>query len=119
MRDEPILEGTLIARQVRRTVDTRLEARSDLKGRAGLMTVAARARPVRIGNISPSGAMVYFGGVPHIGEAVSLQLREREQRFGHICWVRQGRVGIEFRGSSVDRRGDVPNDDQGENRRGP
>ena len=40
--------------------------------------------------------MVVCDEIPHIGESVALQLLDRSRRAGHVRWVRDGRIGINF-----------------------
>ena len=47
-------------------------------------------------NLSNSGAMVIFPVLPHIGEAVTLQLLDWGQVQGNVRWVRDGKIGINF-----------------------
>jgi hypothetical protein len=60
------------------------------------MEFRGRKHVVRLVNCSPSGAMVIFPLVPHIGEQVSLQLLEQGQVSARVRWVRDGRIGINF-----------------------
>ena len=46
--------------------------------------------------VSTSGAMVMYRDVPAIGDAVTLQLLDHGAVAGHVRWVRDGRVGINF-----------------------
>jgi hypothetical protein len=62
------------------------------------MEFRGRKHVVRLVNTSPSGAMVIFPQVPHIGEQVTLQLLDRGQVFAMVRWVRDGRIGISFDG---------------------
>jgi hypothetical protein len=40
--------------------------------------------------------MVVYSDVPNIGEEVTLQLLDHGAVAGHVRWVRDGRVGINF-----------------------
>ena len=51
---------------------------------------------VGLANISPSGAMVVCSEIPHIGEAIALQMPDRAPVPGVVRWVRDGRIGIHF-----------------------
>ena len=42
------------------------------------------------------GVMVIYPDMAHIGEEVTLQLLDRGEVCGHVRWVRDGRVGINF-----------------------
>ena len=90
------LDGAMIPRTVKRIFDERGEPRLDAESGTAVLAHRGRNHVVRIVNLSSSGAMVNFPLVPHIGEAVSLQLLERGQIPGHVRWVRDGRIGIHF-----------------------
>jgi hypothetical protein len=40
--------------------------------------------------------MVVYADIPQIGEDVTLQLLDHGAVAGHVRWVRDGRVGINF-----------------------
>lgn len=90
------LDGNMIPRTVKRMFDERGEERVV----ADLQTVVLRHRGrehvVKLVNVSASGAMVIYSGMPHIGEEVSLQLLGRDAIAGHVMWVRDGRIGVNF-----------------------
>jgi hypothetical protein len=90
------LDGGMIPRSVKRIFDERTEERSDGQTQTAVMTHRGRNHVIRVGNLSSSGAMVAYGGMPHIGEAVTLQLLDHGAVAGHVRWVRDGRVGINF-----------------------
>jgi hypothetical protein len=78
--------------------DQRDEPRFDLDGdlQTAVLGRDGRNHVVRVGNISNSGAMVVYSDVPNIGEEVTLQLLDHGAVAGHVRWVRDGRVGINF-----------------------
>jgi hypothetical protein len=92
------LDGGMIPRTVRRIFDQRDEPRFDLDGdlQTAVLSRDGRNHVVRVGNVSNSGAMVVYSYVPHIGEAVTLQLLDHGAVAGHVRWARDGRVGINF-----------------------
>ena len=92
------LDGGMIPRSVRRIFDERDEPRFDVDGdlQTAVLTHRGNNHVVRVGNISSSGAMVVYADVPNIGEAVTLQLLDHGAVAGHVRWVREGRVGINF-----------------------
>ena len=92
------LDGGMIPRGVRRMFDQRDEPRFELDGdlQTAVLNHGDRNHVVRVGNISTSGAMVVYSEVPHIGETVTLQLLDHGAVAGHVRWVRDGRVGINF-----------------------
>lgn len=94
------LNGGMIPRTAQRSVDERLEERQPATAAAAsdsaVMTFRGRNHVVRLINTSPSGAMVNFAPVPHIGEQVWLQLLERGRLPARVRWVREGRIGVSF-----------------------
>ena len=92
------LEGSKIPRAVRRLFDERDEPRYDAEGefQTAVLTHRGQNHVIRVGNISASGAMVVYAAVPDVGEAVTLQLLDHGAVAGHVRWVRDGRVGINF-----------------------
>jgi len=92
------LDGGMIPRTVKRMLDERTEERFDANAQTVEMEFRGRKHMVRLVNTSPSGAMVIFSLVPHIGEQVSLQLVDRGQVIATVRWVRDGRIGISFDG---------------------
>ena len=92
------LDGGMIPRTVKRLFDERSEERIPAASGTAVMDFRGRKHVVRLINTSPSGAMVIFSLVPHIGEQVSLQLLDRGQVSARVRWVRDGRVGISFDG---------------------
>jgi hypothetical protein len=93
------LDGGMIPRSVRRMLDERAEEREEANSETAVMEFRGRSHVVRLVNTSPSGAMVIFSLVPHIGEQVSLQLLDRGQVFAMVRWVRDGRIGISLDGT--------------------
>ena len=90
------LDGGMIPRTVKRMLDERAENREPAHSATAAMDFRGRRHVVRLINTSPSGAMVIFSQVPHIGEQVSLQLLDRGQVSATVRWVRDGRIGINF-----------------------
>jgi len=91
-----MLDGTMIPRRMRRIFDTRGEPREDADCQSAVLEVRGRKHMVRLANLSPSGAMVIFPAMPHIGEKVVLNLLGRGRMYGQVCWVRDGRIGVNF-----------------------
>jgi hypothetical protein len=92
------LDGGMIPRSVRRLFNQRDEPRFDVQGemQTSVLVHGGRNQVVRVGNMSASGAMVLSGEALRIGEAVTLQLLDHGAVAGHVRWVRDGRVGINF-----------------------
>lgn len=92
------LDGSMIPRKVRRLFDERDEPRFEVDGdfQTAVLTHGGRNHVVRVANISSNGAMVVYSEIPHIGETVTLQLLDHGAVAGHVRWVRDGRVGINF-----------------------
>lgn len=95
-----MLDGSMIPRSVRRMFDERSEPRDDVVSQTAVMELGGRKHVVRLLNLSPSGAMVIYRAMPHIGEKVALHLSDRGRVCGQICWVRDGRVGVHFAAAS-------------------
>jgi len=92
------LDGAMIPRTVKRMFDERSEERFPSDSETAVMEFRGRKHVVRLVNSSPSGAMVIFPLVPHIGEQVTLQLLGRGQVPASVRWVRDGRIGVSFDG---------------------
>jgi hypothetical protein len=92
------LTGAMFPRQVRRMFERRDEARIEPDPDSALLSWRGETQVVRLGNVSIAGAMLWFDGVPHIGERVALQMLDRQAMPGQVRWVRDGRVGINFTG---------------------
>ena len=90
------LSGAMVPRTAQRVVDERGEERLDASAGTAVMTFRGRGHVVRLVNVSPSGAMVIFAPVPHIGEEVALQLIDRGRLSARVRWVRDGRIGVTF-----------------------
>lgn len=93
------LDGSMVPRSVRRSVDHRSEPRVDTGLEPATVLFRGRRHPVSIVNISPSGAMLIFRLIPFIGETITLDLDARGTVAARICWVKDGRVGVMFSGS--------------------
>ena len=96
MAGKLMLDGSLVPRAVRRRVDHRAEPRSDAGSQTAVLELRGRKHVVRLANLSPSGAMVILSLIPHIGETISLQILGRGPVAGHVRWVRDGRIGVNF-----------------------
>jgi len=92
------LDGSMIPRSETRSIDERAELRHPSLSSTAVLEFRGRKHVVRLVNTSPSGAMVIFPLVPHIGEQVSLQLLDQGQVYAQVRWVRDGRIGISFEG---------------------
>jgi hypothetical protein len=90
------LDGGMIPRSVKRSVDERLEERLAAESCTAVLEFRDRNHVVRLINLSSSGAMVIFPHVPHIGEKLRLQLLDRGQVTAQVKWVKEGRVGLSF-----------------------
>ncbi len=91
-----MLNGSMIPRTVRRMFDERSEPRDEVDLLAATLEVRGSRLKVRVANLSPSGAMVISDSMPHIGEKVVLRLSDRGRLRGQVCWVRDGRIGVNF-----------------------
>jgi len=76
--------------------DERVEPREAAESQTAVLELDGRRHMVRLVNISPSGAMVIFSGLPHIGDDVVLNVMDRGRVKGSVLWVRDGRIGVQF-----------------------
>jgi hypothetical protein len=76
--------------------DERVEPREPAESQTAVLEIRGRKHMVRLANLSPSGAMFAFSLMPNIGEEVVLHLLERGRVKGQVCWVRDGKVGVNF-----------------------
>ena len=90
------LDGGMIPRAARRSIDERIEERLPAASSTAVLEFRGRNHVVRLINLSGSGAMVIFPYVPHIGEKLRLQLLDRGQVSAQVRWVKDGRVGLSF-----------------------
>ena len=90
------LDGGMIPRSVRRVFDERGEPREPAASETAVLGHRGRNHVVKVLNLSNSGAMVIFPVMPHIGEAVTLQLLDWGQVQGNVRWARDGKIGINF-----------------------
>lgn len=90
------LDGSMIPRRSGRAIDERSEPRYEPQSRSAELDFRGRRHVVRLINLSPSGAMVYLGLIPHIGETIRLRLIGRASIAGRVTWVRDGKVGVTF-----------------------
>ena len=89
------LDGSMIPRGVKRLFDQRGEPRCEA-GATAMLEWRGTTQIITLVNLSRSGAMVCCSEIPHIGEAVALQLPDRSPVAGAVSWVRDGRIGIHF-----------------------
>jgi hypothetical protein len=90
------LEGGMIPRSAKRTIDERSEIRRAAASSTAMLEFRGRRHVVRLVNVSDSGAMAIFPYVPHIGEKLSVQLLDCGQVAAQVVWVKDGRVGLAF-----------------------
>ena len=96
MASNVFLDGAMIARGARRTLDERDEARRPSGSSTAVLDFRGRRHVVRLVNVSQSGAMVVFPHHPNIGEHLALQLLDRGVVAAQVKWVKDGRVGLSF-----------------------
>jgi hypothetical protein len=92
------LDGSMVPRNVKRNVDHRSEPRRAVQSETAILQLRGRNYVVPLVNLSPSGAMVIFSLIPSIGETIRLQLTGRAPLDGRVCWIRDGKVGINLSG---------------------
>ena len=96
MKSGYFLDGAMIPRSERRTIDERQEERYPAGSSTAVLDFRGRNHVVRVMNLSSAGAMVVFPYVPHIGEKLRLQLLDRGQVSAQVRWVKDGRIGLSF-----------------------
>lgn len=96
MASSLFLDGAMIPRSVKRTIDERSEARHAALSGTAVLDFRGRKHVVRLVNISSSGAMVIFPHTPNIGERLMLQLLDRGLVSSQVRWVKEGRIGVSF-----------------------
>ncbi|NUQ19108.1 MAG: PilZ domain-containing protein [Sphingomonas sp.] len=90
------LDGGLIPRNEKRSIDERSEARHAALSSTAVLEFRGRKHVVRLVNISSSGAMVIFPHIPNIGERLVMQLLDRGLVSSQVRWVKAGRIGLSF-----------------------
>jgi hypothetical protein len=95
-KSEAGLDGSMIPRTARRSVDQRAETR--YKGLIDDAVLSARGRDklVRVVDISAEGAMITPASKLRIGEEVVLRLVGDLRVPGAVRWIREDRMGINF-----------------------
>jgi hypothetical protein len=92
------LDGGMIPRTAKRTIDERTEVRHAAVSSTAVLDFRGRKHVVRLINISGSGAMVIFPHTPNIGERLMLQVLDRGLVSAQVRWVKDGRIGLSFSG---------------------
>jgi hypothetical protein len=90
------LDGGMIPRSAARNRDERGELRHAALSGTAVLAYRGRRHVVRLINVSPSGAMIIFPHVPHIGEEVQIQLLDRGHLAAQVIWAKDGRIGLSF-----------------------
>ena len=90
------LDGGMIPRSEKRSIDERAETRQPAVSSTAVLEFRGRKHVVRLINVSSSGAMVIFPHIPNIGERLPLQLLDRGSVSAQVRWVKDGRVGLSF-----------------------
>ncbi len=90
------LDGGMIPRSEKRSIDERSELRHASASSTAVLEFRGRKHVVRLINVSSSGAMVVFPHVPNIGEKLPLQLLDQGLVTAQVRWVKDGRIGLSF-----------------------
>lgn len=90
------LDGSIVPRSVKRQIDQRSEERLDAESQSAGLEIRGRKHVVPLVNLSPSGAMLIFSLIPHIGEPIKIELSGHGWISGRVLWVRDGRIGVGF-----------------------
>ena len=96
------LVGIEIAREERRKTNQRREDRFHGAVERATLTFRRKKSLVRVINISGGGVMVESGIKPRIGEKVGLQFDGFDRLEAVVCWVRQGRIGLDVGEDAID-----------------
>ena len=91
-----MLNGSMIPRTVRRIFDARSEPREEAGSQPATLELRGSVHDVHLVNLSASGAMIDSDAAPHIGEEIVLDILGRSRVVGHVCWVRDGQIGVTF-----------------------
>ena len=90
------LDGGMIPRSEKRTIDERSELRQPSVSSTAVLEFRGRKHVVRLINVSSAGAMVIFPHTPNIGEKLPLQLLDQGLVSAQVRWVKDGRIGLSF-----------------------
>lgn len=96
MTSSLFLDGSMIPRTGKRSINERAETRHSSLSSTAVLEFRGRKHVVRLINVSPSGAMVIFPHIPNIGERLPLQILDRGLMTAQVRWVRDGRIGLSF-----------------------
>lgn len=96
MASSYFLDGSMIPRTEKRSIDERTEVRHPSLSNTAVLEFRGRKHVIRLINVSPSGAMVVFPHTPNIGERLLIQLLDRGAVWAQVRWVKDGRVGLSF-----------------------
>ena len=96
MASSYFLDGSMIPRTERRSIDERTEVRHPSLSNTAVLEFRGRKHVIRLLNVSPSGAMVVFPHTPNTGERLLIQLLDRGAVWAQVRWVKDGRVGLSF-----------------------
>ena len=90
------LDGGMIPRSEKRTIDERSELRHPSISSTAVLEFRGRKHVVRLVNVSSAGAMLVFPHTPNIGEKLPLQLLDQGLVSAQVRWVKDGRIGLSF-----------------------
>lgn len=95
------LVDIVIPRDERRVTNQRREDR--YRGIVETATIVFRRKKasVKVVNVSESGVMIEADIVPRIGESIAIEFEGFERLDGVVCWVKQGRVGVDVGDGSI------------------
>lgn len=95
------LSGIAIQREEVRRSDQRREDRHPRLQDGAVLTFRRKKHEVQLVNISSHGAMIASDLLPRIGENVTIQIDDTNRIACAVRWVRDGRLGVEFRQETV------------------
>lgn len=90
------LESIAVAREARRTANSRFESRHRLANESAQLSHRGKRREVEIINLSGGGAMINRSFDPGLWDEVHLHLGDEDSLECAVCWIRDDRLGLEF-----------------------
>ena len=102
------LDSVAVSRESRQRANSRGEDRHRLTGERARVTHAGRSHEIELVNLSGGGAMISASFGPKLWDRVDLHLGNHGTIECAVCWIRDGRVGLEF---AHETRLDWPSDE--------
>ena len=90
------LGSITVAREARRTANSRIEDRHRLTDESAQLSHGGKRRAVEVINLSGGGAMINRDFDPELWDKVHLHLGDKDTLECAVCWIRDDRIGLEF-----------------------